>query len=109
MSKPRPAQVQYFIDAFDALGPIDVGRFFGGWALRNHGVFFAVVLGETFYFRVGDDEKRAALRALGSEPFAYRTKKKTVVVHRFYCAPTAWLDDPEAMCDFARGLVRAQP
>ncbi|CAN7685738.1 TfoX/Sxy family protein [Rhizobium sp. LjRoot254] len=82
------------------LGPIATGRFFGGAALKLHGVQFAFVMKGSLYLRV-DDESRNAFEALGAVPFAYSGISKTVTVASYYEAPAEILDDVDVLSDWA--------
>ncbi|MGB9145129.1 MAG: TfoX/Sxy family protein [Acidobacteriaceae bacterium] len=82
------------------LGPITVRRYFGGVSLVAGKIQFAIVMCGRLYLRV-DDRSRAALRALGGKPFTYRGQGKAVVVASYYEAPSAVLDDPNQLTEFA--------
>ncbi|MFO1106124.1 MAG: TfoX/Sxy family protein [Amaricoccus sp.] len=108
MAKPRPELVDWLEDVFAPLGPISVGRLFGGWQFKAAGLAFATVIGEVLYFRAGPD-LRAALEAEGSVPFRYaKAAGRTVTVARLMSAPEAAMDDEAALLDWAtRALAGA--
>ncbi len=88
----------------DQLGmPVDLRRFFGGWALIHDGAQFAVVM-DTLYLVV-DDSTRPALIEAGSVPFTYQAKGRTVIVGRYHSAPEETLDDPESLRRLAREAI----
>ncbi len=68
-----------FVECLSAIGPITVGRFFGGAGLVKDGVQFGFVMMGSLYLRV-DDKSRAAFEALGAAPFSYAGRSKTVTV-----------------------------
>lgn len=80
---------EHVADQLDA--PVDLRRFFGGWALVLGGVQFAFVM-DTLYLAT-DDATRPQLIEAGSVPFAYTAKGRVVTVERYYSAPPGALDD----------------
>lgn len=75
--------------------PVDLRRFFGGWALVLDHVQFAMVM-DTVYL-VTDESSRPELIHAGSVPFTYQAKGKTVTVSRYYSVPPDALDDPQRL------------
>jgi DNA transformation protein len=99
--KPSAEFVGYLLEALARLGDVDARRFFGGTALLLEGVQFAFVMKGSLYLRV-DGESRREFEALGLKPFRYATRARAVDVASYYGAPAAVLDDPEALCRWAR-------
>ncbi|MFI6154303.1 TfoX/Sxy family protein [Kitasatospora sp. NPDC051170] len=91
---------EYVADELAPLGEVTVHRYFGGWALRCHGVQFAIVM-DALYFRV-DDASRPSYEDAGSTPFTYHAAGRTVVVHAYYSAPAQAVDDRTELCALAR-------
>jgi len=89
-----------------AIGPIEVGRFFGGAGLACEGVQFAFVMKGTLYLRV-DDDTRPAFEALGAAPFAYAGRSGTVTVTSYYALPDEIADDPDELLRWAERAHRA--
>lgn len=105
MAAVKPGFVDYLEGEFAPLGAVDSARLFGGWQLRSAGRTFAVVLGDTLYFRA-EGPMQHALRAAGSEPFRYaKADGRLVTIGKFLSAPVAALDDPEALLDWARRVL----
>jgi len=87
------------------LGPVEHKRFFSGTGFSLDSVIFAFVIRGTLYMRV-NEEGREAFAAAGSGPFSYRTSKREVAVSAYYAVPAGMLEDPEALCDWARRAFR---
>jgi len=61
---------------------------------------FAMLMGDTLYFKV-EDETRPAYEALGGKRFRYTTKRGEVTVRARYSAPAEILADPDRLCEWA--------
>ncbi len=96
--------VAYVRELLEPLGRLEDGRFFGGHAFKHRGSQFAMVMGETLYFRVSD-RSRPRFESAGCRPFCYETKKGLVQVRRYYSAPAELLEDPEQLLAWAREAV----
>jgi DNA transformation protein len=104
--KARPSGlVAHILDVLGRMGPVECGRFFGGWDLRVHGVQFAMVIRDELYLSV-DDALRAELVAIGCEPFTYMKAGRRVVTAKLYAAPSGCLDDPDELCFWAGKAMR---
>jgi len=87
----------YLAGELEAVGPIEIKRFFGGWSLRSRGEQFAIVM-DTLYLRVGGD-LRASLERAGGRPFTYQAKGKTVSVGRYiYRSPISTSTTDPSWC-----------
>jgi TfoX/Sxy family transcriptional regulator of competence genes len=84
-----------------ALGPVTLGRFFGGTALRLEEVQFGFVMKGSVYLRV-DDGTRPAFEHLGGGPFRYQASGRTVTVSSYHEVPDVVRDDQEQFVDWAR-------
>ncbi len=98
--------VRHVRDQLAPLGALTGGTFFGGHAIKSGGRQFAMVMGNTLYFRV-NDTTRADYEAAGSAPFAYTTKKGVVQVRTYFRAPEALLDDRDLLVAWAHRAVAA--
>jgi DNA transformation protein and related proteins len=98
--------VAYVRELLAPLGDIRDGKFFGGHAMKHGANQFAMVMGNTLYFRV-DDGSRPAYEKKGSKPFSYATKNGVVQVRKYYAAPAELLDDPAQLLVWARQAIGA--
>lgn len=87
------------------IGPVEVGRFFGGAGLKCEGVQFAFVMKGTLYLRV-DDDTRPAFEALNATAFAYGGRSGTVTVASYYALPDEIADDPDELVRWAERAHR---
>jgi DNA transformation protein and related proteins len=93
-------------ELFSAFGPISVRRMFSGAGLFAEGVMFALRIRDDVFLKA-DAETIPALKAEGSRPFTYETKKRRVVVNSLWRLPDRLLDDPEDLTNFARAALTA--
>ena len=98
--------VEFLRDLCRPLGGVTSKRMFGGLCLWHEGLAFALVIGDTLYFKV-DAENAAAFEARGLERFAYETKGGRRTVMSYARAPEEVFDDPEAFREWARGAIGA--
>ncbi|MDY0870801.1 TfoX/Sxy family protein [Dongia rigui] len=68
------------------LGPMRAKPMFSGYGLYLDGIIFGLVLRETFYLKV-DDENRPDFVKAGSVPFRYATRQKEVTVDSYWICP----------------------
>lgn len=68
------------------LGPMRAKPMFSGYGLYLDGIIFGLVLRETFYLKV-DDENRPDFVKAGSTPFRYATRQKEVTVDSYWHCP----------------------
>lgn len=94
---------EHVADQLAPLGEVTVHRYFGGWALRSHGIQFAMVM-DTLYLRV-DGAARASYEKAGSTPFAYLATGREVVVRTYYSVPADAMDDQAELCALARAAL----
>ena len=98
--------VAFVREQLSPLGALSDGTFFGGHALKQHGQQFAMVMGNTLYFRV-NDSTRPDFEKRGCKPFSYATKTKVVQVRKYFSAPLELLDDQALMLQWARQAIHA--
>jgi DNA transformation protein len=88
------------------LGTVRSTRMFGGIGIYVDGLFCALVMDDSLYFK-GDEENIAAFTAAGCEPFTYE-KKGEVQVIKYYRVPESAMDDAGEMQHWARlGMAAA--
>ncbi|KAF0813546.1 hypothetical protein IGB42_01897 [Andreprevotia sp. IGB-42] len=98
--------VRHVKDLLAPLGNCSDGSFFGGHALKQHGHQFAMIMGNTLYFRV-DDTTRPTYEQHGASAFSYATRKGRVQVRKYYSAPEALFEDQQLLLAWARQAINA--
>lgn len=101
-ARQRSAQTAAALaDDLADLGPVTLGRFFGGTGLRLEEVQFGFVMSGSVYLRV-DEATRLALEQLGGGPFQYQANGRTVTVSSYYQVPDVVREDQEKLVGWAR-------
>ncbi len=104
--KPFDEFTAAILDMLAPLGPIESGRFFGGYGLKFAGVQFAMIFKGTLYLRV-DEALAAELAKLGAQPFEYRTARRQMVVGSYYAVPADGIDDADRLVEWGRRSIAA--
>jgi DNA transformation protein len=98
---PKPSEfVELAVESLRTFGPVTTRRMFGGWGIYRDGVFFALIAGDTLYFK-SDDESRAEFERASPGPFTFEKKGETIVTH-YYAVPEDAFEDPRVMARWAR-------
>ncbi|MCU6434650.1 TfoX/Sxy family protein [Undibacterium sp. Jales W-56] len=98
--------VDYVRELLAPLAPFSDSKFFGGQAMKYQGIQFAMIMGNTLYFRV-NAETRPEYEKRGSLPFSYHTKKGRIEVRKFYSLPEELFEQPEELVAWARQAIMA--
>lgn len=93
-------------EIFQAFGPVQIRRMFGGQGIYREGAMFALEVDGELYLKA-DDESVARFRDLGSRPFSYRTKDGRTTIMSYWLMPESALEDPDEAADLARLAFRA--
>jgi len=80
---------------------VQIRNMFGGAGVYRDGVMFALIAGETLYFKV-DDLNRADYEAEDMPPFLYEPPSGKVISMSYYELPERLYDDPEELSEWAR-------
>ncbi len=88
--------VEYVAELLAPVGPLRMGRFFGGVGISRDAVQFAMVMGNSLYFAV-DDSTRGKYEQAGMQAFSYTTKNGRVQVRKYFELPPDLLDDPDQL------------
>ena len=83
------------------LGPVSIRRMFSGAGVFADGVMFALVAGDTLYFKA-DETTRADFEAEGMDAFTYATKGGRNTLISYWRAPERLFDEPDEMLAWAR-------
>lgn len=105
MAAPIPPFVAHCTELLAPLGPVRVGRMFGGFGFYVDEVFVAIVAGEQLYLKV-DADSRPRFEAAGCAPFVYSPRTGGVAMS-YWSAPAEALDSPALMLPWARLALRA--
>ncbi len=97
--------VAWLLEALAPLGGVVAKRMFGGHGLFHHGLMFALVARDAGWFRA-DALTQPDYVAAGCGPFEYRRGGKTVALG-YWQVPADVLDEPEALCAWARRACAA--
>ena len=93
-------------DALSRLGTVYGRRMFDGVGAYFDGIFFAIIDGGVIYFRTSE-ATRANFEAEGSRAFTYATKNGPAQLGSYWRLPERLLDEPDELCDWAKGAVAA--
>ena len=83
--------INYLHEVFDAFGPIQARRMFGGWGIYHDGLMFGLYAAGRLYLKT-DARNVAQFAAAGSEPFTYLQRDKVVKLS-YWSAPETVLDE----------------
>jgi len=98
--------VEFYRDLCRPLGDVTSKRMFGGLCLWHQGLAFALVIDETLYLKV-DEQNRIAFEQRGLPRFSYTTKTGRTTVMSYARAPEEVYDDPEVFAGWAKGAIAA--
>jgi TfoX/Sxy family transcriptional regulator of competence genes len=93
-------------DQLHVMGPVEVGRFFGGARFALDGRQFGFVMKGDLYLRV-DDRSRPDFENRGQGPFTYRTRYRTVTVASYYRVPDEVAASSDELSRWAVEALRA--
>lgn len=99
------AGIAWFLELLAPVGPVSARRMFGGTGFHADGMMFALEVDGTLYLKA-DDDSRARFDAAGGVPFAFESRRGTVITH-YLTPPDEALDSPEAMRPWALLALQA--
>lgn len=100
-----PEFLEFLKDQLSAFGPVSVRRMFGGAGLFRDNLMFALIAGDTLYFKI-DARNRPDYEAAGMAPFTYEGKGKKMQMSYFEVPPDV-LEDPADLAGWARKAFEA--
>lgn len=98
-----PPDLSHILDLLAPLGAVNVRAMFGGWALSQDGLTFAIMAGDRFYLKV-DDSNRAPYVAHGCQPFTPYPDRPHVAMG-YYPPPAHVLEEAESLLPWARDAL----
>ena len=96
--------LQWVLEQLSALGGLTSRRMFGGVGLYRDGIFFAIIMSDTLYFKV-NDATRADYESRGMRQFAPRDRARGS--SRYYELPLDILEDSDKCIEWARRALAA--
>ncbi|RZJ06407.1 MAG: TfoX family protein [Rubrivivax sp.] len=94
------------VESLSPLGPVRVGRMFGGQGIYVDGLFMALIIGSQLYLKV-DDVTRERFVSAGCSPFTYTKRDGEQVIVSYYRPPEETLESPPLMLPWARLALEA--
>jgi DNA transformation protein len=76
-------------------GPITGRAMFGGYGFYHDKIIFAILIRETLYFRIGENNEKD-FEPYGSEPFVYDGKNRPIVMP-YLTLPNKVLHNPKLL------------
>jgi len=93
------AFVDFVRDQLQPWAPVVAQRMFGGFGLYRGAVMFAIIAGDTLYFRT-DEGNRPAYEDAAMPPFRYERAGRRVAL-RYHEVPAAVLEETDELSDWA--------
>lgn len=97
--------LDYLHELLEPCGAISTRRMFGGHGVYCDGLFIAIVIDSRLYLKV-DAGSEDQFRAVGSAPFVYESRGKTVEMS-YWNVPEAAMDSPDDMRPWAKLAIAA--
>jgi DNA transformation protein len=97
----RSGFADFVVEQMAGLGGVTARRMFGGHGIFRDGLMFALIAGDTLYFKA-DDVNVGRFEARGLGPFTYESAGRPPMSLRYYRAPEEVFDDAQAMTEWAR-------
>lgn len=103
--KKMSAFLSYVLqDLLGDLEGISHRAMFGGVSLYQHGIIFGIVIEDTLYFKVNQNN-RPQYEALGSTPFTYVSPKNKIVTMPYWTVPEEILEDPDTLKEWVTASI----
>jgi DNA transformation protein len=99
-----PGYVDYILDVLSSLGNIKARKMFGGYGIYKNATFFALIIDDVLYFKVGD-ANLPAYKAKKSKPFSYTSKNGKSVAMSYWELPSDILEDHQELARWVEKSV----
>lgn len=96
--------VDYILDILSPLGNIKARKMFGGYGIYKDGVFFALIIEDVLYFKVGD-ANRPIYEASHSKPFSYIRPDGKSVAMSYWEVPDDVLENHHKLAQWVEESV----
>jgi DNA transformation protein and related proteins len=97
--------LDYVGELLAPLGTITSRRMFSGAGVYLDGMIIALILRDTFYFKVDDQTRPSFMEAGSNGPFVYDTQDGPRTMNGYWTAPERLFDEPEEFQAFARAAL----
>ncbi|MEK7185746.1 MAG: TfoX/Sxy family protein [Patescibacteria group bacterium] len=87
-----------FDEVFREIPGITSRAMFGGWGIYKDGIFFSLIADGALYFKV-DESNKKDYEDLGSEPFVYTAKGKSMTMS-YWNLPEEIMNDREKLIEW---------
>lgn len=98
--------IELLRDVLAPAGDYKPRRMFGGYGCYFEGVFFALLIDGTLYFKTSS-ESVARYEGEGMSPFTYETKSGAHALKSYWQVPERLFDEPDDLLVWAREAVGA--
>jgi DNA transformation protein and related proteins len=98
---------EFLNDQLRGLGHVTMRRMFSGAGTYCNGAIFALLLGDTLYFKV-DDGSRHIYEAEGLKPFTYAARAKSGTRHRLLARTRAAVRRPRRAARLGAALAAGE-
>ena len=100
-------EIAFVRDLFAGLGPVTTRKMFGGLGIYSEGTIFAIMMSDGTLKLKGAGDMPAAFDAAGWAPWTYVRKDGAASSMPYWTIPDSLIDDPDAVCDWARRSLAA--
>jgi DNA transformation protein len=97
--------LNYVLELLEPSGGITSRKMFGGCLIRKGGLPIGLVAEGTLYFKVNDNN-RPDFEAMGSTPFSYEARNKTIALS-YWRVPLEILEDQDKLMDWTDKAYQA--
>ncbi len=101
---PHNQYIDYVLDLLSPLGNIKARKMFGGYGIYKDNIFFALIIDNILYFKVGADNQYR-YESYGSKPFSYEGKNKKMVTMSYWELPMDILEDNTKLAQWVQQAV----
>ncbi len=98
--------VDYILDLLEPIGNMKVRKMFGGFGIYKDTIFFALIINDILYFKVGENN-RSLYESHDSEPFFYEGKNKKIVTMSYWEVPINVLENSIKLAQWVQQAVEA--
>lgn len=98
MAKDKSFHDYIVYDLLGNIPGITSRAMFGGWAIYENGIIFAIIADGQLYFKVGDSNRKM-FEQLESRPFVYLKNNGKPITMSYWLVPEEVMEDRERLYD----------